>query len=41
MFTVLVVVMATVVGMGYGHFFAGSDALHAHNFPPAVTSLER
>ena len=40
-FTVLGVVMVIVVGMGYGHFFAGSGTLHAHNPPPAVTRLER
>ena len=37
-FTALVVVMATVVGMGYGHFFPGDDALQADRTPVSAVA---
>ena len=37
-FTVLVIVMATVVGMGYGHFFASDTTLEAHRTPAPVVA---
>jgi uncharacterized membrane protein YraQ (UPF0718 family) len=37
-FTALVVVMATIVGMGYGHFFAGHGTLHAQQATAATVA---
>ena len=40
-FTALVIVMATVVGMGYGHFFGSDGTLQAHQAPaPAAAGLD-
>lgn len=37
-FTTLVIVMATIVGMGYGHFFASDVTLEARQTPPPVVA---